>query len=173
MQQFLMTTKRAKLLEDPALLDSVSERLACRIEVRGGNEVVISGEAYDEYNAKNVLQAFGRGFDINKAYKLLSEDYFFESVDLKVMFKNEDRVRRIKARIIGSEGRAKSYMQTVSGADMVVYGDTVSMIGTIDELRILRSALNVLLDGGTHKKAYTIMEKLRKRIVKGDVFGAR
>jgi ribosomal RNA assembly protein len=165
MQQFLIPTKRAKLLEDRALLDSVSERLACGIEVRNGNEVVITGEAYDEYNAKNVLLAFGRGFDIHKAYKLLSEDYFFESADMKAMFKNEDRVRRIKARIIGSEGRAKSYMQSVSGADMVVYGDTVSMIGTIEELKIMRSALDVLLDGGTHKKAYTIMEKMKKRAI--------
>lgn len=167
MQQFLIPTKRAKLLEDRPLLDSVSERLACRIEVHNGNEVVLSGEAYEEYNAKNVLQAFGRGFDINKAYKLLSDDYFFESVDLKPMFKNDDRIRRMKSRIIGSNGRAKSYMQAVSGADIAVYGDTVSMIGTVDELRILRSALNVLLDGGTHKKAYAIMEKVKKRIMRG------
>jgi ribosomal RNA assembly protein len=167
MQQFLMPARRAKLLEDRALLNSVRERLACGIEVHDGNEVVISGEAYEEYNAKNVLQAFGRGFDIHKAYKLLLDDYFFESIDLKAMFKNDDRIRRIKSRIIGSGGRAKSYMQAVSGADITVYGDTVSMIGTIDELRILRSALNVLLDGGTHKKAYAIMEKVKKRIMTG------
>jgi ribosomal RNA assembly protein len=151
-------------LERKEFLASVCKRLGCKIEVKDSNEVIISGGAYEEYNARNVVQAFGRGFDIDKAYKLLSDDYFFESIDMKGIFKNEEQIRRIKSRIIGREGKAKSYMQEVSGADLAIYGNTISIIGTVEETKIVRSALNVLLNGGTHSKAYVIMEKTKKSI---------
>ncbi|VVB76987.1 Uncharacterised protein [uncultured archaeon] len=167
MQQFLIPARRAKLLEDRKVLEPLCERLGCSIAVQNGNEVVITGEPYEEYNARNVVQAFARGFELNTAYKLLSDDYFFKSTDMRDMFRNEDRIKRIKARIIGKEGRSKSYMQSVSGAELSVYGDTVSMIGTVDEIKIMSAAVDVLLEGGTHKKAYFLMEKTKKGIRRG------
>ena len=164
MQQFLIPAKRAKLLEDPTLVGSICERLGCEISLRNGNEVIIVGEPFDEYNAKNVMQAFARGFDIEATYKLLSDEYFFKSIDLKDIFSKKDRILGIKARIIGKEGRAKEYMQSISGADLVVYGDTVSMIGTVDELKVIGAAVDILIEGGTHKKAYVVMEKTKKSV---------
>jgi ribosomal RNA assembly protein len=164
MQQFLISTKRAKLLEDPSLLVSISERLGCQVSLREGKEVVIVGEPYDEYNAKNVMQAFARGFDIDTAYRLLSDDYYFKSINLKDLFDKKERIQRIKARIIGREGRAKEYMQSISGAELSGDGNTVSVIGTVDELRIISAALDILIEGGTHKKAYVVMEKTKRNV---------
>jgi ribosomal RNA assembly protein len=166
MQQFLIPEKRAKLLEDPSLVSSICARLGCEISLRDGRELVITGEPFDEYNAKNVMQAFARGFDIDTAYKLLSDDYFFKSINLKEIFEKKERIQRIKARIIGREGRAKEYMQSISGADLSVYGNTVSVIGTPDELRIISAALDILIEGGTHKKAYVVMEKTKKSVAR-------
>jgi ribosomal RNA assembly protein len=164
MQHFLISEKRAKLLEDPSLMSSICERLNCEISLRDGKDLVIVGDPYDEYNAKNVMQAFARGFDIETAYKLLSDDYYFKTIDLKDLFGKKERMMRIKARIIGQDGRAKEYMQSISGADLVVYGDSVSVIGTVDELRIISAALDILIEGGTHKKAYVVMEKTKKSV---------
>ncbi len=165
MQQFLISAKRAKILEDPSLVSSICERLGCEISLRDGKELVISGDPYDEYNARNVMQAFARGFGIDTAYKLLSDDYFFKSIDLGSLFSKKERIQRIKARIIGREGRAKEYMQSISGAEMSVYGDTVSVIGTVDELKIISAALDILIEGGTHKKAYVVMEKTKRNLM--------
>lgn len=164
MQQFLISAKRAKLLEDPTLVRAFSERLGCEISLRDGKEVVITGDPFDEYNAKNVMQAFARGFDIDTACRLLSDDYYFKTIDLKDIFSKKERIQRIKARIIGKEGRAKEYMQSISGAELSIYGDTVSVIGTVDEMRIISAALDILIEGGTHKKAYVVMEKTKRNV---------
>lgn len=167
MQQFLIPVKRAKILAKKEVLGPLSERLCCKIEIKNDNEVTVDGNAFEEYNARSIIIAFGRGFDLDKAYKLLSEDYFFESIDMKDAFKEKDKITRLKSRVIGKEGKAKDYMQEVSGADISIYGNTISIIGTADEIRIVRAALNVLLEGGTHNKAYFVMEKTKKKIDRG------
>jgi ribosomal RNA assembly protein len=162
MEHILIPEKRAELLK--GMRKNVEEALKCRIEIEEGNEIIIKGEAYDEYNAKNVIQAFGRGFEIGKAYKLLDDKYFFKFTNLKDFLRNEEQIRRIKARIIGVEGKTKLYIEEISGADLSIYGNTVGMIGTTEELGIASAALQVLLEGGTHKKAYNIMERMRRKL---------
>ena len=163
MRQLLLPMARAKLL-DKKTLEELMKKLQCKIEIQEENEAIIEGNegnAYAEYIAYNVLSAFGRGFPIEKAYRLLSDGIFFKSIDLKDMFKNKKQIMRVKARVIGRGGKAKNYIQAVSGADIAVYGNTISGIGTVEQLRIAYSAIDILLSGGTHKKAYRVMEKER------------
>jgi len=161
MEHILIPEKRAAVLR--RILPKASEALSCRIELSDGNEVVIDGEPYAEYNAKNVMQAFGRGFPMSTAYKLLDDGYFFKYINLKDVLRSEDQIRRIKARIIGREGRTKEYIQDVSGAAVSIYGNTVGLIGTNEEIDTAIGALQVLIEGGTHKKAYRIMESIRRK----------
>ena len=164
MEHLLIPQKRAELL-DKKTLKKASEMLKCKIDVEG-NEIMFEGAPYDEYNAKNILQAFGRGFELGKAYKLLNDDYFFKQINLKDSYRNKDQMARIKARIIGSDGKAKEYIESVSGVDMVVFGSTISTIGKINELQAADAALRILIGGGKHKTAYSAME-LEKRKLKG------
>lgn len=162
MEHILIPEKRAEQLEK--IREEVAKALKCKIEIENKNEVTIVGEAYDEYNAKNVIQAFGRGFEIEKAYKLLKEDYFFKFANLKDFLNGEEQIRRIKARIIGEAGKTKLYIEEISEADLSIYGNTIGMIGTVEQLEIASAALQVLLEGGTHKKAYNIMERMRRKL---------
>ncbi|MDE1860702.1 MAG: hypothetical protein KGH72_03200 [Candidatus Micrarchaeota archaeon] len=163
MEHLLIPYKRAAMLKDKALA-ALEKRLKCSIKVVNGNEVVIEGSPYDEYNAKNVIQAFGRGFEMDATYKLLSEEYFFEQINLKDVFHTKDQILRVKARIIGKEGKAKEYIESVSGVQLAIFGSTVSMIGKIDEIQVAKTALKVLIEGGMHKTAYRVMENERKKM---------
>ena len=160
MEHILIPEKRAETLS--RIIKEVSKALNCRMEIVDGNNVAISGEAYDEFNARNVIQAYGRGFGIDDAYKLLNEDIFCKFTDLKDFFRNDEQRQRIRARMIGKEGKTKLYIEEVSGAKISIYGNTVGMIGTVEQLRIASAALQVLVEGGTHKKAYNIMERMRR-----------
>jgi ribosomal RNA assembly protein len=171
MEHILIPHKRAAML-DSKTLEKLEDRLGCSINVND-NEVTINGKPYDEYNAKNVVQAFGRGFALDKAFRLLSEDYFFQQVNLKEMFRNPDQLARVKARLIGTEGRAKEYIESVSGVDMMVYGNTVSTIGRIEEVRIADAGIKILIGGGKHKTAYAVMEKERRKIKEEEQHGKR
>ncbi len=162
MEQILIPAERAKLF-DAQMLQKMSKKLKCKIKVSDANTIVINGEPYDEYNAKNVIQAFGRGFSFETACKLLSEAYFFKHIDLRDMFRNREQVKRTKARIIGEDGRAKEYIESTSETDITIYGDTISLIGGIEGIGIATVALEILLGGGTHKTAYAAMENARRK----------
>ncbi len=159
MEQILIPEKRAELL-DKKMLKGLRDRLGCKIEVEG-NQVTIEGEPYDEFNAKNVISAFGRGFELDKAYRLLNEEYYFQQINLKDAFHSKEQIMRVKARIIGTEGKAKEYIESVSGADIAIFGSSVSIIGKIDDLKVAEAAIRILIGGGTHKTAYMVMEKER------------
>ncbi|MCL5008573.1 MAG: hypothetical protein M1156_01630 [Candidatus Marsarchaeota archaeon] len=161
MEHILIPQKRAVILQ--RIKAKVAEALVCSIEVKDDNEVVIEGDSYAEYNAKNVIQAFGRGFPMSTAYRLLDENYFFKYINLKDVLRNDDQIKRIKARIIGRNGKTKEYIRDVSGVDISIYGNTVGIIGTNEQIDTAIGALRVLIEGGTHKKAYRIMETLRRR----------
>ncbi len=167
MEHLLIPHKRAALLDDKTM-SRLRERLRCKIELYE-NELTIEGESYDEYNAKNVLQAFARGFELDKAFRLLNEDVFFQMTNLKDLFKNREQLQRIKARIIGEKGRAKEYIESTSGADMAVFGGTVSTIGTVDELKVANAGIQVIIDGGMHKTAYIVMDKEKQKIIKSEL----
>ncbi len=162
MEHILIPEKRAVLLDQNAL-KVLKNRLGCSIELEG-NEVSIDGNAYSEYNAKNVIQAFGRGFGLDKCYKLLNDDIFFRTINIKDVFRSRDQLARVKSRIIGSEGKARKEIERISGADIAVFGGTVSAIGRSDELKVAEAGIQILIGGGTHKTAYSAMELEKRKL---------
>ncbi len=163
MQHLLIPKERIKALNKDKALQTLKERLGCKIEISNENEISIDGEAYDEYNARNVLSAFGRGFDEKTSLKLLEDDFFFTSINLKEEFKIPKSIHRMKARLIGLDGKTKTYIESVSGVSISIYGNTISFIGSVEDIKIANSAIEILLEGGTHKKAYAVMERLRRK----------
>ncbi len=161
METILISTKRIAALQ--RILDKLRKKLNCSIEILEDGRVKIDGTAYDEYNAKNIIEAFGKGFSIGESYKLLNEEYYFKYVNLKDLLKNDAEIKRIKSRIIGKDGKTKSYIEDVSGVSLSLFDNTIGIIGTTEELTIATAALQILVEGGTHKKTYRIMESLRKK----------
>jgi ribosomal RNA assembly protein len=165
MQQILIPAKRASTLRaDGKILAYLASRTACRIEVSGENLITLEGDTYGEYNARNVIVAYGRGFSMKTAMKLLADDCFFSQINLKDSFSKKDRIRMVKARLIGTEGKTKKYISEISGADISIYGSSIGLIGTEEGIKLATVAIDLILEGGTHKKAYMAMERLRKKM---------
>ncbi len=137
----------------------------CTLEFRDDNCVVVDsgGNAYGEFVAKNIVTAFGRGFGADAALMLVNNDYYFSYIDLRQALGEAKRIQRIKSRIIGEDGRTKRYIEGVSGAKMSVYGHTVGFIGTIEGIQEAETAVGALIDGSTHKVAYSRMEARHRR----------
>jgi len=165
MQQLYVTKERLKTLRhDPKILKQVEKVCKCRITVEEDGTIEISSkDAFQEFNAKNVVYAFGRGFDIEIALKLVNPDFYFRIIDLGQLESKPERIKQLKARIIGIDGKAKRYMEEVSMAHISVYGDTVSIIGDITQIAEAEVALNTIIDGGTHRLAYIKMEAMHRK----------
>lgn len=111
---------------------------------------------------KEVIKAFGRGFSFEDSFKLLDEDYYLEIINVKDFSgKSKNRMRTLKARVIGSEGKAKKMIERYTNAKIAIYGKTISIIGKYDEVRIAREAIEMLLKGSLHSTVYRFLERSR------------
>ena len=165
MQQVYIPSERIrKLRKDRKMLDALERICKCTIDVKEEDSIVINAQdGYGEFLARNVLFAFGRGFELLDAEKLLNDEYYFNSIDVGQILGSEKRVKQVKARIIGEDGRTKTYIESVSGAKLSIYGDTVSFIGTPSQVSEAETAVDILIHGGTHKVAYSRMETVHRK----------
>jgi ribosomal RNA assembly protein len=165
MQQVYIPNERIRKLKlHKELISRVEKLCNCKITLDSSDDIVeINGEAYPEYSARSIIYAFGRGFEMEIASKLSENDYYFSSIDISQLVSSDKRMKQVKARIIGEDGRTKRYIEEVSGAKMSVYGDTVSFIGTIEQINEAETAANTLIEGGTHRLAYHRMEAAHRK----------
>jgi len=119
------------------------------------NSVEIEGEGIKLMQAKNVVKAIGRGFAPEKAFRLFDDEQVLEIIEIG---KND----RIKARIIGSGGKTRYEIEKSTDASVSVYGKTVSIIGTWEQTKNAKEAIEMLISGSEHKSVYRFLEKLRK-----------
>jgi ribosomal RNA assembly protein len=143
----------------------IERRGRVKLEVDSEGEVEISGESsIDEWKTVEVAKAVGRGFGPDKAFKLFSDEFYLKIIDLKQICSSDKEITRYKGRVIGHAGKAKRVIEAISGADLCIYGNTVSMIGRLNELGLAESAVDKLLEGASHAKVYSLLEKGRGRM---------
>lgn len=116
--------------------------------------------------AIEIIKAIGRGFSPQKAYKLLSENIYIEVIDLSE-YASGSSLSRVKSRIIGREGRARAYIEELTGADVSVYGKTVSIIGDEESLALAKEAIMRITEGATHSAVFHYLERKRKEVKNG------
>ena len=115
--------------------------------------------------AADILQAMGSGFAPDSAFKLLKEDNYFSLFDIRdYSGKDQKHMRRIRARVIGTNGKTRRIMEDLSGADISIYGHTVAIIGDIYQLDLAKRAVDLLLSGSEHKTVYRYLEREHKKM---------
>ena len=140
--------------------DSCSVRLDINSEE---GDVFISGkDALMIFGAKEVVKAVGRGFNPEIALLLLKVDYSLEIISLKDIAKNKNSLKRIKGRIIGSEGKTRRVIEELMQCSVSVYGKTISLIGRDENVSIAKRAVEMIIEGSPHSSVYRFLEKKRK-----------
>lgn len=110
--------------------------------------------------AKDVVQAIGRGFSPERAFRLLKGEMYLTVLDMKAITGKRDKeaLRRIRSRLIGTRGRAREHIEELSGCSISVYGATVTLIGTSDQLERGTRAITMLLRGSEHSSVFGFLE---------------
>lgn len=114
--------------------------------------------------AREMVTAIARGFSEARAFRLLDEDMYLEIFDVKDFAHSKNRIAQIKARLIGSHGKARRIVEELTGVDVSVAGHTVSLIGGTFEMAIAREAVIMLLRGSEHATVYRFLERKRAHI---------
>lgn len=128
------------------------------VDKEGG--VVIEGEGVGVYDAHQIIKAIGRGFNPQIALNLLSDENSMEIINIKDFTgKSKKKFERIKARIIGRQGKARAAVERLTDTDIIIYGKTVAIIGKIEYVDIAKRGMEILLRGAPHGNAYKYMER--------------
>jgi len=133
--------------------------------VQADGEVTIKGkDALELAIVKNVIEAIGRGFNPTIAIKLFKEDYGLEIISI-ADFGAKTRARKIQVKglVIGDQGKTKRMLERVTGTDICVYGKTVSIIGSIENVQNARKAVEMFLTGSKHGSVYQFLERKKEK----------
>ncbi|MCD6403903.1 MAG: RNA-processing protein, partial [Nanoarchaeota archaeon] len=81
--------------------ERLEKELGVKIEVGPEGEITLEGEGINLWNARNVIKAIGRGFDVETALLLKEEGYNLEVVDIEDYGKSKNALKRLRGRVIG------------------------------------------------------------------------
>jgi ribosomal RNA assembly protein len=131
-------------------------------------EIFINGSGnftdIQPFKAVEIVLAIGRGFSPENAMKLLKGNNTLHIIDLHdFVGKSADQMERIKGRIIGEGGKARKNVESLSNTLISVYGKTVSVIGSPNQLKSTIDAISSLSSGSMHSSVYTKLESMRRR----------
>jgi ribosomal RNA assembly protein len=159
--------------EEGKVKQYIEDKLQVKLDVdnEGSITITLSEKATDPsllLKAKDVVQAIGRGFAPDVAFRLIrNEEEILDMIDLRVIFgRSESDIKRIKGRIIGADGKTRKLIEELTEANMVVYGHTVGLIGTFEESDAARNAAQMIIDGCEHHTMYNYLQKKRTELKK-------
>jgi ribosomal RNA assembly protein len=151
----------------------IESRLNVKLDIDGEGSVTVtlSETATDPsllLRAKDLVTAIGRGFPPDTAFRLIrNEDDIFDIVDLRLIFgRSESDIKRIKGRIIGTDGKTRRLIEELTEADVVVYGHTIGIIGSFEQADSARNAVQMIIDGCQHHTVYKYLQRKRTELKK-------
>ena len=145
----------------------IARRTRAQIDVRAEDgEVEIRSADTDPdaaLRARDIALAIGRGFSPPRAFRLAREGTMLAVLDIKFETGKREKaaLRRIRARVIGTRGRARERLEELSGCSVSVYGSTVALIGDADQLERARRAVELLVRGSEHSTVFHMLARLR------------
>lgn len=123
--------------------------------------------SYDPVKAMkfpDVIKAIGRGMAPKAAIRLLDDDHFFELVDIRsYVGKRSNQQRRIRGRIIGSQGKIRKLIEGLTDTQITIYNSTVVLVGEEEGLAAARQAVEMLAGGAEHGTVLNFLERDRRR----------
>ena len=132
------------------------------IDSEEGDVVVTGKDSIKLFETREIINAIGRGFNPEIALKLKKIDSGLELINLNDIARNKNDMQRLKGRVIGQEGKSRKVIEELTNCDICVYGKTIGIIGSIEEIGNARKAIEMLLGGSMHASVYKFLEKQKR-----------
>jgi ribosomal RNA assembly protein len=156
--------KKKKQIEEAAKLKLEINSEDGRVEIKEEEDPVSSMRAME------VIKAIARGFSPEKAMELFDEDFLtLDVIDLSEAVSTPRELERLKGRIIGREGKTREIAERLINVKISVYGKTVSVIGFPEQTAIIRTAVDMLINGVNHGTVYSFLEKKHDDLIRSQM----
>ena len=149
--------------------EEIEQKCNVIIEIDSENgDVLVSSSSSpitktEAFKAIEIISAISKGFSPGRAYRLLAED-LLQLIDIRdYAGKSTNSIQRIKGRIIGKAGKSRKTIEELTGAYISVYGHTVGLIGSFEELKMATEAITMISKGSSHKSVYNMLQVARRK----------
>jgi ribosomal RNA assembly protein len=152
----------------------IEEKLSVELQIdsEAGDVIIAMAEKAEDpsmfFKAKDLVTAIGRGFSPEHAFRLVrDEEAMLDMIDLRSVFgKSEADIKRVQGRIIGMNGKTRRIIEEFTDTNVSVYGHTVGIIGTVEQVQIAREAIEMLVKGSMHGTVYRFLHRKRRELKK-------
>jgi ribosomal RNA assembly protein len=152
----------------------IEEKLSVELQIdsEAGDVIIAMAEKAEDpsmlFKAKDLVTAIGRGFSPEHAFRLVrDEEAMLDLIDLRSVFgKSEADIKRVQGRIIGMNGKTRRIIEELTDTNVSVYGHTVGIIGTVEQVQIAREAIEMLVKGSMHGTVYRFLHRKRRDLKK-------
>jgi len=128
-------------------------------------DVLIEGDELKCFITLNIIKAIGRGFNPKIALRLLNEENILEIINMEdYLGNNKKKILTARSRLIGTGGKARRSIESLTFSNISVYGKTVAIIGEIEKAEIAKQALINLIMGSKHGNVYAFIDKRKKSL---------
>ena len=142
-----------------------------KVKVRisfGKDRVNVEGKEFDEYLVSQIIRAVDFGFDVDDALLLLNSDFVLEFIDVKSHTRRKN-LKDVRARLIGTNGKAKKTIENLTGAVVVISENQVGVIVDASHLDTTIQGIECLIQGSKHGNVFSYIEKNNSsRRIRGD-----
>ncbi|MBW2972120.1 KH domain-containing protein [Candidatus Woesearchaeota archaeon] len=143
------------------------------IDSKEGDVRITGRDSLGLFSAREIIKAIGRGFSPEIALLILKSDCAFELLNISdYVGKSQRTAVRLKARVIGTEGKTRKHIEDMTETHLSVYGKTIGIIGEVEHVMLARRAIESLLAGATHSSVYKWLEKKKKELERNRMMGA-
>jgi ribosomal RNA assembly protein len=158
LEAVLVPEKRINVIKDGPVKSMIERKLNVTLDFKE-NLVEISGKGVELFQAKSIVKAIARGFSPKRAFRLFDEGESLEIIELEGF--KDNKMKIIKARLIGTRGKTRIIIEKDSGCFMSVYGKTVCLIGKFEQIEIAKEAVKMIVRGSKHSKVYGFLQRSR------------
>lgn len=160
---------------------TIEERLNVKLEIdssTGSVKIDLAkpvnegGDPLALFKARDIVEAIGRGFSPERAFRLFSENAMLSIINIDDYVKRtRNNIVRVKARLIGEEGKTRRIIEETTNTYISIYGDTVAIIGDSEEdVKAAEEAVISIINGAPHSSVYKFLNNYarykRHRIIK-------
>jgi len=143
-----------------------------KIDSKEGDVVIYNKEGINVFLASQIIKAIARGFNPDVAIQLINPEYVLELINMQEYAKTKNDIKRLKGRVIGKGGKARKTIERLTETKISVYGKSVAIIGKITECLEAKRAIESILNGKPHSKAYAFLQKRMKEIRLKELIGS-
>jgi ribosomal RNA assembly protein len=140
----------------------IEKKIKIRINVKQSS-LTIKGNEVNEFLVEKILLAIDFGFDVEDALLLKDEDFNLEFINVKEHTRRKN-LEEVRARLIGTNGKAKRTIENLTGGVIVVHENEVGFIVDSEHLEQGVQGIISLIQGAKHGNVFTYLEKQNAKL---------